>query len=426
MDRIKYNGLILFIFSLLMPGFSSLNAQENAVSPVFNMEEFHQRNGLPNVFHKIATQRQVRIAYIGGSITAAKEGWRDLTFDWFRLHYPYTAFYQTNAAIGGTGSDLGVFRMEQDVLIHQPDLLFVEFAVNDSGQERIALLNAMEGLVRKAWAANPEMDICFVYTTAESLCSDLIKGEQQHAVSVMEEIADFYGIPSIHVGIEIARLYVQKKLVLSADPSENANTIVFTKDKTHPLAESGHPLYAHIVARYLEKMKSNSRIQSHPLGKPYMESNWQNAVFADISQADLQGNWEKLKEGDEVYDRFKDMLPELYQGNPGATLAFRFKGTHIGFYDCIGPGTGAIEITIDGKSIEKYRFDKWGNDYRKHYFMLAPLEDGIHHVQVKVTGQPIDKAEILLKRYIKLDDPTRYEALNWYPAKIMIIGELVH
>ncbi len=33
--------------------------------PVFKMQEFHQRDGLPNVFHKIATQRQVRIGYIG-------------------------------------------------------------------------------------------------------------------------------------------------------------------------------------------------------------------------------------------------------------------------------------------------------------------------------------------------------------------------
>lgn len=36
-----------------------------------------------------------------------------------------------DAAIGGTGSHLGVFRLDRDVLRHKPDLVFVEFAVND-------------------------------------------------------------------------------------------------------------------------------------------------------------------------------------------------------------------------------------------------------------------------------------------------------
>jgi len=291
---------------------------------VFNMEEFHQRNGLPNLFNKINSQRQVRIAYIGGSITEAKEGWRDLTFSWFRLNFPYTAFYQTNAAIGGTGSDLGVFRMDNDVLIHKPDLLFVEFAVNDSGKDRITLLKSMEGLIRKAWLDNPELDICFVYTTAETVCVNLAKGEQQHAVTVMEELAEHYGIPSIHMGLEVARLYAQKKLILSADPSMNAQTIVFTKDRTHPLSESGHPLYGYIATKYLEKMKHNTSAIPHQMPKEYVEDNWQNATFVDICKARLNGNWTKLSENNKVYDQFKNSLSTIYQGKPGATMEFQF------------------------------------------------------------------------------------------------------
>jgi hypothetical protein len=47
---------------------------------------------------------------------------------WVFLNFPETAFYQVNAAIGETGSNLGVFRMERDIFMHKPDLLFVEFA----------------------------------------------------------------------------------------------------------------------------------------------------------------------------------------------------------------------------------------------------------------------------------------------------------
>lgn len=57
----------------------SVTAQETKHEKVdvFKMKEFQIRDGLPNVFYKIETQRQVRIGYIGGSITEATEGWRD-------------------------------------------------------------------------------------------------------------------------------------------------------------------------------------------------------------------------------------------------------------------------------------------------------------------------------------------------------------
>jgi len=42
-------------------------------------EEFRVRDGLPNFFAKLAAGGPVRIAYLGGSITAAN-GWRPKSF----------------------------------------------------------------------------------------------------------------------------------------------------------------------------------------------------------------------------------------------------------------------------------------------------------------------------------------------------------
>jgi lysophospholipase L1-like esterase len=98
---------------------------------------------------------------LGGSITA-QAGWRPKTLAWFKKNFPSATFSEINAAIGGTGSDLGVFRLQHDVLDHKPDLLFVEFAVNDGGTEPSRIQQAMEGIVRQTWKANPKTDICFV------------------------------------------------------------------------------------------------------------------------------------------------------------------------------------------------------------------------------------------------------------------------
>ena len=76
---------------------------------------------------------------------------------------------EINAAIGGTGSDLGVFRFKQDVLVQKPDLVFIEFAVNDGGATPEQIFRCMEGIVRQTWSALPECDICFVYTLTEAL-----------------------------------------------------------------------------------------------------------------------------------------------------------------------------------------------------------------------------------------------------------------
>lgn len=422
MKRMIYFIIVLFLHSSIYI-WSNEIGQTN-VEPVFNMQEFHQRGGLPNVFYKIGHQRQVRIGYIGGSITEAKDGWRDLTFHWFRLTYPYTTFYQIDASLGGTGSDLGVFRLEHEMLSSQPDLLFIEFAVNDAGRTREQIIDSMEGIIRKVWTKFPETDICLVYTTVECYCADLVKGKQHHASLAMEELADYYNIPSIHVGIEIARLYSKGQLLLSANPEENRNKIVFTKDKTHPLSESGHPLYASVVTKYLEQMKNSPHVIKHSLGKPYAKTNWENVRFIDVQETQCKGEWEKLSDGNFVYDRFKSNLPSIYKAKPGATMEFSFNGSDFGFNDCIGWDTGMIRITVDGKVIDKSRFDQWCGDYRKHNFMLGPFKEGLHHVKVEVTGQPMDKDKILSKENVKINEPEKYVGLNWYPAYIMIVGKL--
>ena len=95
-------------------------------------QECRPRAGLPNFLAKANTPgAAVKIGYLGGSITA-QNGWRPKTLAHFQKTWPQAKFSEINAAIGGTGSDLGVFRLKQDVLDHQPDLLFVEFAVNDA------------------------------------------------------------------------------------------------------------------------------------------------------------------------------------------------------------------------------------------------------------------------------------------------------
>ncbi len=418
-------GMFLFqLNAIAQPAKSSKSSKQ----PVYQLEEFHQRSGLNNLFYKIDTARSVRIAYLGGSITAAGNGWRDMTFSWFRLNYPQTIFLQTNAGVGGTGSDLGAFRVEQEVLKENPDLLFIEFAVNDAARSHEDVIRSMEGIVRKTRKNNPFTDICFVYTITEMQGQLLLEGKIHSTVLAMEELANQYGIPSIHMGIGVARLFAEGKLLFAAPERENATKIVFTEDKVHPLSTSGHPLYAATVVKYLEKMKSRKKGTPHTLPAPLTTDNWQYAKMIAIDQVNREGNWSKIPANHPTLKSFMHQLPEIYMGTVQSKLTFRFKGTTLGIYDIMGPGTGEIKIKVDEEERIIQRFDKYCTYWRlANSILFDRLENTVHEVEIEILKTGLEKKTILTdantEKYLKNQED--YKDENFYIGKLLLVGELI-
>jgi hypothetical protein len=391
-----------------------------------NLVEFHQRNGLPNFFKKTKSGRPITVAYIGGSITEASHGWRDMSFDWLVGKYPTAAFKQVDATVGGTGSNLGVFRMDQDVLSHKPDLLFVEFATNDGGPAE-GIYRSIEGIVRKTWRQNPNTDICFVYTVAEINIKALQGGNYQNTAAAMEKIAEHYHIPSIHMGVEVIKLLDSGKLVFTGIPEEHPDKIVFTKDRTHPLSASGHPIYLRVVARSFEKMENVAADVKHALPEPYIKDNWDEAQMVPLSKLKVKNDWETLAPDDSIAKKFTKYMPVLYKAKvPGASFTIKFNGKVLGVYDLVGPKSGIVDVVIDGQPpIQIFRFDQWANNYRKNAFFLKDLPDGDHTVTFNVTGRAFDKAKLLAIKKITITDPSLYAENSWFVNNILIVGKLI-
>ena len=145
------------------------------------------RAGLPNFNYKIQKNEPVSVVFLGGSITN-HQGYRVQITDWLKQQYSNVQFTSINSGIGGTGSDLGVFRTERDVLQYHPDLVFVEFAVNDAKTDSLVIAHSMEGIVRKIWHHNPHTDICFLYTLNEPMLDDLKAGKNYRSVRYLSLI----------------------------------------------------------------------------------------------------------------------------------------------------------------------------------------------------------------------------------------------
>jgi len=407
--------------------------------------ECSPRDGIPNTIAGLAAGRPVRIAYFGGSITAQK-GWRIASRLWLQQQYPAAAISEINAALGGTGSDLGAFRLYRDVLRHTPDLVFVEFAVNDSGQPSDRILKSMEGIVRQIWRHLPLCDICFAYTLTHGHTAVLQQGRCTTSQGVMETLADHYGIASVNMGLEVARLEQAGKVIMkspdkhveqvageSLDVSSGAahdegGVIPFSNDGVHPYTDTGHQLYLAAFMRAFEKLKPVGTTGGHLLPVPLHEQNWEAAQLVELSRATLSGA-EKLRSATSpVCAQFEHMVPELWRLPAGGRLCFQFAGTAVALYDLLGPDGGMVQIALDGQTTRQARFDPYCTWTR-----LAPLwigeqlPDGPHTVTVEVRPDHFDKRSILFEENRQDFDehPEKYADFAWHAAAILVVGELV-
>jgi lysophospholipase L1-like esterase len=405
--------------------------------PLMEAQEVRARGGLPNFFFKAQTTgAEVKVGYLGGSITAQK-GWRVQTLAHFKKAYPQSTFSEINAAIGGTGSDLGVFRVQQDVLSKGPDLLFVEFAVNDGGTDPQRIIRCMEGIVRQTWNANPKTDICFVYTLTESLSPPMLEGKLQRSASAMEKVADFYGIPTITLGMEVAKLAKAGKLLwraplpkTAADKAALGDKFVFAADGTHPHESTGHVFYTQAIVRSLPALAiANNKPTPHVSNLVLDPANWERATLVPITAAKLS---EGLAPVDITTDAFakswSNRLPAMVRlTQPGQSIEFKFKGTHCAVYDVVGPAGGKVAVTLDGgKPFVVQRIDAYCTYNRLSTFTVGTaLPEGVHTVRLELLADPIDKAAVLAKNKNVIDKPERFAPLHFFPGALLLVGEFV-
>ena len=402
--------------------------------PLVDAVECRARGGLPNFLARAAAGGEVNVAYFGGSITAAN-GWRPKTFAWFKQQFPKAQFTEINAAIGGTGSDLGVFRNQHDVLDHKPNLVFIEFAVNDGGADPVHIQQTMEGIVRQTWKNDATTDICFVYTLAHNQLDDLAKGKFQRSASAMEAVAEHYGIPSIHFGVEVAKQVKEGKLIFKGEVKKGSSPMgppmIFSTDGVHPLSETGHEIYLQVIQRSWPAVTKASREAApHLLGAPLRADNWELAKMVPLSKEMMQGAWEKLDPAKNGQAKsVASRMPDLWKaGAPGATLSFAFKGKGVAVYDLLGPDGGIVTVKLDDQPERKATMI----DGYCTYSRIAKLDcgsnlpEGLHRVTVKLTDQTPDKEKILFEknRGELKQHPERFKDNVWYAGALLLLGDL--
>lgn len=338
------------LFAVVVGCWLGLVARGGMVNDPTVAEECRVRAGLPNVRAKLEAGTRVNVAYLGGSITAAGNGWRSQTLNWLRGRFPKADIHEINAAISGTGSDYGAIRLPGDVLKDKPDLLFVEFRVNGSAGFDYP---SVEGILRQTWSANPETDICLIYTIGEWMVGEIRAGRHSSFCTAMETIANHYGVPSIDLGLEVVKRLDAGSLVFRSAESVPGK-LVFSRDGVHPGTE-GHAIYCEVIARSLEKMfKTGTGAGAHVTPSALKPNPWEKSVLVPPEKFLPLDTWKPVDEAtDPVFrsdlGRTKAMLRGgRWTDQEGASFSIAWTGTTIGLSDIPQDEAMFIEASVDG------------------------------------------------------------------------------
>lgn len=419
--------IVLLIFVVIFPVFSF--AQANSAP-----SEVTPRNGLPHLFTKLREGKNVRIAYLGGSITAAN-GWRDLSFHWLAQQYPKANLVQTDASLSGTGSMLGAFRLKHDVLSARPDLIFVEFAVNDHGVPNDAIVRSMEGIVRQAKNQYPDVDFCFVYTLNSEDLPKLEAGQGSAPSLAMEQVANYYGIPSINFGISIAAMVKSGNLIFQGPMPSSSSTsasgtqskMVFSGDGTHPYTQTGHQLYFAAIVRSMPELLSASLHAAAYPSKPLDPLNLEHATVVPLENVARTGDWKIANLVDDS-GQLQRSLPKVWQASrSGDTISFSFNGTLCGIYGVKGGDVGQFKVVIDdAPPIITTLFDPFSTAgrYRIRAWFSPFLAPGKHSIKIEVAGPVPDKEAILHKLHPTLTKSSDYAKTMLYIGDVFVDGTL--
>ena len=109
--------------------------------------------------------------------------------------YPLAVINLINTAIGGENSISGAKRFDEEVLVHRPDLLFIDYALNDRGPGLEKAKAAWEAMIQKALAKNIKVILLTASPDQRVPISDIASVLDQHGEQI-KALAQKY-----HLGI---------------------------------------------------------------------------------------------------------------------------------------------------------------------------------------------------------------------------------
>lgn len=331
---------------------------------------------LMNVMERAAHGEEITIAYIGGSITDGSSAspkdtscYAYLSTKWWEDTFPDATINYINAGIGATDSYLGVHRLQDDVLVYEPDLVITEFSVNDY----------------RSW--NKE--------TYESLLRTILLSDNEPAVIALllgTEQEYNYATEHAQAAFKLNVSTINYAAVLSEGRKNGTLSweAVGDPDGVHP-ANGGHALIAHLLTQFYCSTLSEINTSVYPeyvvTEDTLTKSRYEDADLlyaSDIVPVAMDGF---------VQTDIPSALSHKdgWATTTGGTISFEITSREAGivFYQTTDGMSGQYDVYVDGVCVTTIDADYsggWGSccDYvecykndvsETHLIELKPTED---------------------------------------------------
>ena len=236
----KNNILLFFVF--LICSFQTDNEQAVA-NPASYLEdikaglskEWPGNKTINLVFHG----HSVPAGYFKTPIVNTLSSYPYLVLKALKEFYPYAVINIINTSIGGENSLSGDRRFKGEVLARKPDVLFIDYALNDRGAGLQAAGKAWEKMIRKALQQHIKI---ILLTPSPDQTVNLLEPNnllEQHAQQI-RALAGKY-----HIGLADSYAAFRQK-VLAGDSLQ-----LYMSQVNHP-NEKGHALIAAEILKYFQ------------------------------------------------------------------------------------------------------------------------------------------------------------------------------
>lgn len=267
---------------------------------------------IQSVFRRAERGEPVTLGFLGGSITqgslasAQDKCYASLVANWWSRQYPQIQFI--NAGIGGTTSQFGAARVGEDLLRFKPDLVFLEFSVNDEATPFFR--ETYEGLVRQILASGAALMLIH-----NVRYDNMVSAEDIHL-----EIGRHYALPCVSMRSTIYPL-VASGVLLNRE---------ITPDDLHP-NDRGHELVASVVTHFLETIRDGKEeaIPAPVIPAPLTANEYETSIRHQ------NHNSAPILEGFTADDTPQEHITQMFRRgytawHRGDRITFRVEGTGIG------------------------------------------------------------------------------------------------
>lgn len=305
-----------------------------------NMENALSNRGnwsrLKQLMKRAQAGEKLTLGFLGGSITqGCLASSRELcyafrVYEWWRKTFPQAEFEYVNAGIGGTTSQFGAARVDDDLLDFEPDFVIIEFSVNDTSTEHFR--ETYEGVVRRVYGSKKQPAVLIVHNVYYDSGAN---AQLQHA-----KVGRHYDLPCVSMQSSIFPEVV-------AGHIENRE---ITEDDLHP-NDTGHGLVASVICYFLQKVLDDIEQPEDAvlLAKPLTENSYEfsKRYRNDNISPKLEGFFADEAAQDGITDVFKR---GWYASEKGSRITFAIEGTGISVQYKRGVACHAptVKVMVDG------------------------------------------------------------------------------